>query len=213
MIGISVPPGARQRHFAQLAGIDILFLGAEVVPAGALLHSDLADPVVHARRLHDLRPFFDPQRQRLLDVDVLAGVERVDRGLRVPVVRRGDQHHIELLHLEQLAMIGERFRVGRFLLGLVDLFRPDIAERRDLDIGIGLEQRHVVPASLAGSDHAENYFVVGAKDARVRDCGVGGRAPDERPPRKIVFRHVRIITRRRHYLLCVRSSCSCFSRC
>ena len=51
------------------------------------------------------------QRQRLLDVDVLAGVGRVDGDLRVPVIGRGDQHRIEVLLLEQLAVVAVAARV------------------------------------------------------------------------------------------------------
>ncbi len=106
---VAVPPGARQRDLAELSGLEVLVLGLQVVLAGALLHAHLADAVVDARRLDDRRPFLDLQRQRLLDVDVLAGIQRVDGDAGVPVVGRGDQDRVDLLQLEQLAVVGESF--------------------------------------------------------------------------------------------------------
>ena len=56
------------------AGIHVLALGLKVVLPGALLHADLADALVDARGLYDARSLFDLEGQRLLHVDVLAGV-------------------------------------------------------------------------------------------------------------------------------------------
>ena len=102
MVAVAVPPGARQRDLAQLAGIDIFALGLQVVLARALLHAHLADAVVDARGLDDERTFFDFQRQRLLDVDVFAGVERVDGDRRVPVIGHADQRHIDFFQSSSL---------------------------------------------------------------------------------------------------------------
>ena len=74
-------------------------------------------------------PSSDLERERLLDVDVFARVQRVDADGRVPVIGRGDQDGIHLLHLEHLAVIGEVSRVGADLLRLIDLVVADVAKR------------------------------------------------------------------------------------
>ncbi len=105
-------------------------LGLQVVLAGALLHAHLADAVVDARGLDDGRAFLDLQRERLLDVDVLARIQRVDGDGGVPVVGHADQHGIHFLHLEQLAMVAEGLGVGRDLFGGIDLGAVDVADAR-----------------------------------------------------------------------------------
>ena len=142
MICVAVPPGARQRDLAQLAGVEVFALGLQVMLSGALLHADLADAIVDARRFHDRRALFDLQRERLLDVDVLAGVERVDGHARVPVIGRGDEGGVDFLGLEQLAMVGEIWaRVRRLLLGGVDFGAVDVADGDDIDVLVRLELR------------------------------------------------------------------------
>src|SRR5262249_8986938 len=74
----------------QLAG------GAELV-AGALLAAGLEDAVVLAGRLDHGAGLADGQRQRLLAVDVLAGLARLDSRDGVPVVRRGDDDGVDVL--------------------------------------------------------------------------------------------------------------------
>jgi hypothetical protein len=56
-------------------------------------------------RLLDRQRLGDGQRQRLLAVDVLAGLERLDGHLRVPVVGRGDEHAIEGLVVDEVAEV------------------------------------------------------------------------------------------------------------
>ena len=87
------------------------------------MHADLADPLVDAHGLDDLGPFLDLQGQRLLDVDVFAGVGRIDGDQRVPVIGRGDQHRVEVLLLEQLAVVAVGARARRLLLRFVDAGR------------------------------------------------------------------------------------------
>ena len=80
--------------------------------ARALLHPHLADAVVDAGGLNNPWTLFERQRQRLFHIDIFARVERIDGALGMPVIGSGDQHHIEIFHLEQLAMIAETFGVG-----------------------------------------------------------------------------------------------------
>ena len=52
-----------------------------------------------------MRPFAQHERQRLLDVDVLAGAQRRDGHERVPVIGRGDDHRVDVLAVEHLAEV------------------------------------------------------------------------------------------------------------
>ena len=81
---------------AEAAGADQLDRQAEqAAEVGALLAAGLQDAAGVLDRLLDRQRLGDGQRQRLLAVDVLAGLERLDGHLRVPVVGRGDEHAIE----------------------------------------------------------------------------------------------------------------------
>ena len=51
---------------------------------------------------------------------------------RVPVIGRGDQHRVDLLRLQQLAMIVEAFGRSGLLLHFVDLRAVDIADGVDV---------------------------------------------------------------------------------
>src|SRR5260370_24687221 len=103
VVGVAVPPRARERDFAEPTRIEVLMLGAEVVNAGALLHADLADALVDPRGFYNGRAFFDLQCQRLFNIDITAGIESVDGDGRVPMVRRGDQDRVAFFHLAKLA--------------------------------------------------------------------------------------------------------------
>ena len=196
MIAVAVPPGARQRDLAQLAGIEILALGLQIVLAGALLHAHLADALVDARGLDDGRTFFDRARQRLFDVHVFAGIQRVDGDSRVPVVRCGDQRHIHFLQLQQLAMVLEVLRLRRFLAGLVDLRAVDIAHRDHVRLGF-LEVSHIVAAAVAAADHAQLDAVVGAQHPGVGKRRQGRSAAQEIAAVECSFRHKIHYTARR----------------
>src|ERR1035438_9628841 len=95
-------------------------------------------------------------------------IERVNRDWHVPVVRRADQRHVDILVIEQRAVVAECPRVGRVQLRLVDLRAPDIAQRRHLHVA-GLDEiARVIAAAFATTDQAELYALIGAVNARVR---------------------------------------------
>ena len=90
-----------------------------ILPAADQLAGQ-AEPVVRAaagsrsarcaccsRRLDHLAAFGDRQRQRLLAVHVLARLAGVDRHQRVPVVGRGDDDGVDVLAVEQLAVVAD----------------------------------------------------------------------------------------------------------
>ena len=72
---------------------------------GALLAAGLQDLAGVLDRLHHGQRLGDGQRQRLLAVDVLAGLHGLDGDLGVPVVGRGDQDAVEGLVVDQVAVI------------------------------------------------------------------------------------------------------------
>ena len=101
-----------------------------------MLASHLQHALVLRRRFGHLARLFDRVRHRLLQVDVLARGHGVDRHLRVPVVRRGDEHAVHIRPGEQFPVIV----VDIFLLQLGRSARPllvfgvDIAQSDDLHI-------------------------------------------------------------------------------
>src|SRR5207249_1872352 len=111
MPAVSIPPSAGERDSAELIVVEILFFRLQIVLRGTLLHADLAHAIVLTRRFDNQRSFIDRSSKRLLDIDVAAGVQRVNRDRRVPVIRSGNQHGIDLLALEQLAMVTEGLRL------------------------------------------------------------------------------------------------------
>src|SRR5258708_30062094 len=93
----------------------------------ALLHADLAHAVVDTGGFYDTGTFFDGSTERLFDVDVLAGVQGVDGGTRVPVVRRRYEDGIDPLFFEELAVVSEGLSIGGLLPRLVDMLAVDVA--------------------------------------------------------------------------------------
>ena len=89
------------------------------------------------------------------------------RDQRMRMVGRGDGDRIDIVSLEQLAVIGERFDLATeplfgFLSAFVQNLRIDVAERDNV-----LAQGRNVAASLAaGADH---------RHANVRPVNVGSR--------------------------------------
>ena len=116
VVAVAVPPGARQRDLADLAGIEVLALGLEVVLAGALLHAHLADAIVDARRLHHRRPLFDLEASaaspRNTSLPALSASMAIGtcQWSGAPISTTS----ISLI-LQQRAVVVERSRVGRAL--------------------------------------------------------------------------------------------------
>ncbi len=123
-----MPPGPHQRDLAELATADVFIADLHVVRAGALLHSDLTDAVVYPRGLDDARPFVDGERERLLDVNVAAGIQGIDGAGGVPVVGRPDEHCVDFLLLEQRPVVGVGLRLRGHLLQMLEVVAEDIAE-------------------------------------------------------------------------------------
>src|SRR5262249_26034820 len=112
-----VAQAASQLHLADAAGVE----ERHRVPhtgVGATLRAALADLVVLPRRLDDLPALEHIVTDRLLDVDVLAVLDRSDGHEAVPVVRRGDGDDIDVLVRDDLADV--LFVAGRRFLDVLD---------------------------------------------------------------------------------------------
>ena len=81
--------------------------GDVVLHETPLLGPNLADPLVLPCRLDHLAAFGDGEAHRFLAVNVLARLAGVDERQRMPMVRRGDDHRVDLFQVEHLAVVGE----------------------------------------------------------------------------------------------------------
>ena len=70
-----------------------------------LLRAHLEDAVGSLHRLADHTAFVDRQRQRFFAVDVLAGRQRVDGDLDVPMVGHADDDRLHVLAIEHLVVV------------------------------------------------------------------------------------------------------------
>src|SRR5439155_26693377 len=86
---------ARMKEFHRLAQPD----------RAAALRARLTDTVVLAGRFDNAPAFADVMADRLLDVNVLAGLQGPDGGQGVPVVRRGDADDVNRLVFDHLANV------------------------------------------------------------------------------------------------------------
>ncbi len=99
-----------------------------IVVVGHVLRADLHEPLVPVGRLLDLLGQLElaPVRQRLLAVDVLAGVQGVDRLRRVKAVGRGDADHVDVLVGQEGLVLHVHLRpagraAGGFQAGPIDI--------------------------------------------------------------------------------------------
>src|SRR5215470_17839174 len=72
---------------------------------GSPLRADLHDTVVAPRGVDHLPPFPNEPRRRLLRIDVLSRLARMDRHHSVPVVRCTDGDGIDVLSLKNAAVV------------------------------------------------------------------------------------------------------------
>ena len=185
-----IPVRLDERHLAELARIHDLLAEDPVVPApllGAGLHHLLRglDGRDHGRAL------VDGVRDGLLDVDVLAGGDGLERHRLVPVIGSADEDRVYVLVVEHAAVVGDLRRLAPGDLhrlqhpGLVDVGDRDhlLARQRP-------ELLHEVARAAAGADHADADAVVRAEGGRRRRVppgqegggGTDGGSQEAAPP-------------------------------
>jgi hypothetical protein len=113
---------------------------------------------------------------------VLAGLHRPDRGERVPVVRRGDDHAVDVLVVEDAPQVlhvagleGRDVGELRIVDALVGEVGVDVADRLDLDVLQAREPALQRVALAADADAGEHHAVVRAEDAAAEDRRGAGR--------------------------------------
>ena len=146
---------------AEQAGVDDLLLRVDQVRRALALRADLHHALVLAGRGEHRLAFEHVDADRLLQIDVGAGLDGGDGVQRVPVVGRADEHDVEVLLLEHLAVVGvgrggfwlrplpgDLDRLGEHVL--VRIAEGDDLDRRDLH-----EPPQVALAVPAGADQAD----------------------------------------------------------
>ena len=112
--------------------------------AAALLRARLEYPSRFALHFDQAFAFVNRQRQRLLAVDILAGLHGGNGHERVPVVDRGADHGVDVLAFEQPSEVGVALGIGEVLLSLPpDGSRPHRTARRCCRIAWRGEHRPV----------------------------------------------------------------------
>src|SRR5688572_4288674 len=109
----------------------------------------------------------DRMRERLFAINMLAALHRVDGNPAVPVVRGGDQHSLNILSFEQLAVIQIAFGLGDVLCTRQPAL-VHIADRYDLDVFRVAplnEVAYVTGAHSAAANHADADTIVGTQHA------------------------------------------------
>ena len=129
------------------------------------MNAHLHHPVVPPRRLHHRAPLGDDERERLLDVDILAGRARVDHLQRMPVVGRVDDDGVDVGPFEERGSRGSGRRAAGLRRGEGHVRRVDVAERRHLDVLVGEERVEHLVAAVAEADEADAHAIVGAEHA------------------------------------------------
>ena len=112
------------------------------------------------------------ERHRLFLVNMLPGIERSGEAFGMQVLRRGDQHRVDVLILQHAVIVQVGLGVGRDIFGLLEALGVDIggADAFDVFEGDGLAQ-NFLPAR-AGSDDAEADPLVRAQHV---GCGQSAR--------------------------------------
>ncbi len=110
----AVVPDAHEVHVTDLAALDDL-LDLLVMRRRSMLRAVLDDAVVLPGCLDHLPPLDDVVAERLFDVDILARLAGEHGGNGVPVIRRGDQHGMDVLPIQRPAeiLVALRLRGGK----------------------------------------------------------------------------------------------------
>ena len=175
-------------NLTEPAGLDDLLALDPVLPA-ALLRARLNDLLGRLDDAHHLGAFFDRVRDRLLDIDVLARLNGVERHHLVPVIRRADQDGVDLAVVEDAPVLGrlERGRAGN-LRGLEESRLEHVTDRDDFDAGDRLELAHQPARPAAGADDRDADAGVGALNGRGGRRGAqreAGSRGEEHAPRAV----------------------------
>ncbi len=165
-----------QADLAKHAFLEDGVAGLDEVRRAAPLGADLHNAFVLPGSRHHGLPLGDVHADRFLHVDVGAGLDGRDHGQGVPVVRSADEHDVEVLFLEHVAVVAMGawllFRLlplGNEVGGLGQHPAIDVAQRHDLDRGDLNQAEQVALAVPATADQAD------ARRFGICQRGQGGR--------------------------------------
>ena len=112
------------------------------------------------------------QAERFLDVNVFAGLAGFDRNVGVPVIRRGHNHRVDIIAVEDAAKV-LRVQVrllvrpaDDFIAGLFDLGLVDVTERHALDVLESKSVAQIASPHTSAADQSDSNAVIGTDDAR-----------------------------------------------
>ena len=128
----------------------------------APLGAGRTDASISPGRRHDPGTLVDHVRDRLLDVDVLACIQRPTGQHRVGVIRGRDRDGVDVIPLQERSDISGRLdreagsilrARGAFSSPPSEHFRIDVAERDHLATWLRLQPLNVIPTSASNPDH------------------------------------------------------------
>jgi hypothetical protein len=156
-------------HFADGTGLNPLAGEADAF-AGMALIAHLRDAVGFLRDITHRTRFGDGVGERLLDIDVTPGTHGHDAGRRMDMVRRGDEHGVDvLLLLDQFAVVAIQLRPGIFFDRSGGVIEIHIAQRDDVREAGRVEIANVAPALTADADAAEVHLFTRRRESRAAD--------------------------------------------
>ena len=140
----------------------------------------LEDPLVVAHCFDHRQSILRIVDHGLFDVEILAGLAGIDGDWRVPVVRRGDDHRVDVVVPKHLAVIRIFLRIAAGEFGRsVPADIIDVAHGRNIDVRRFLYLADQVAAAAAGADHSDTWPVIGSQYAVIRGRRCQGGALQE----------------------------------
>src|SRR5262249_37225965 len=202
-VAITVVTGLSLQNVADAAVLDV-FVSRAPRRVGHRLHADRDGATVLHRGIDDRDRFLDRARHRLFHVHVFAVFHGVERHPGVPVVRRRDKDHVDVLVLEDGAVVfrdtslagvrGDAARLGARVepaAGAVLLVAaagperfvaiPHVAHRERIDrlafVAHVDDPLDLLLAGAAGAKEADAALIVGGANAGVAAGGQRQRGP------------------------------------
>ena len=132
------------------------FRRALEVRSRPLLNADLHYSPVPPGGLHHEPPFANGGGNRFLYVHVFAGFAGVNRDQGMPVIRSRDHNDVDVLAIENAAVIG--IGVSALSGGLASLLRGRleyVADGANFDVGLAMEIGEIHAAHAAASDDGD----------------------------------------------------------
>ena len=141
-----------------------------------MLQSDLNHAVGFCCGRPALFRFRDRPSHGFLRVEVLSGGQRIQEMSRMDVQWAGDENAVNVLHVQQAAMVVERLNLRRQLFRFFAAAGVNIRDRHELHVR---NSQHLVQKFLAASAHADHPHantIVRAERSRSRAGGQNCRA-------------------------------------